>query len=245
MEPPQFTPNVAPELAAELVALLDGSLRIEDFVATLVHETAQPLVAIQFLATALRTAGDTISADKRAELLLAIEGQAKFLHDLSKWMVTPFARETIEFDELLALTAANCRPLAPDHKVVFEPGAAGALVACETVRVEASIRNLVRNSATYSPQGSQITIRTFAAAEMAVATVVDAGSGIPHADWERIFLPYAQLHGDRQAATGLGLFIVRSCAKQHDGYARVAASGPDGTTMELALRALTETEMRP
>ena len=74
---------------------------------------------------------------------------------------------------------------------------------------------------------------------MAYLTVCDSGVGIPEEEWERIFDPYARLEGERTPASGLGLFIVRSCAAQHDGHARVSTSSPQGTTMELALRALT------
>jgi signal transduction histidine kinase len=232
-------PQVTPQLATELVDLLDGSLRIEDFVATVVHEAAQPLAAIQVLSSALRTAGDSLSCDQRTEMLIEIESQATFLRDLSNWMLTPFARETIAFDELVERAATRARPLAPDHEVVAELNAPGTHLTCETIRVEASIRNLVKNSAANSPAGSPIRIRTFEQDGLAYVTVCDGGVGIPEAEWERIFHPYAKLQGERTPASGLGLFIVRSCAVQHNGHARVATSGPGGTTMELALRALT------
>jgi signal transduction histidine kinase len=246
MEPlsksPIVAPPVAPQLAAELTDLLDGSLQIEDFVATVVHEAAQPLTAIQVLSTALRVSGDTIDAEQRTEMLLEIEGQAQYLRDLSHWMLTPFARELVPFDELIERSAARAKPLAPDHVVSVEPSAPGVMVNCESIRVEASIRNLVKNSAANSPDGSAITLRTFARDGLAFVTVCDGGVGIPESEWERIFTPYAKLRGERTTASGLGLFIVRSCAAQHGGHARVAASGPEGTTMELALREFAPTD---
>ena len=229
---------VTPQLATELVELLDGSLRIEDFAATVVHEAAQPLTAIQVLATALRVGGETIDSAKRTEMLIEIESQAQYLRELSQWMLTPFTRETIRFDDLVERSAIRARPLAPEHRVTTALEAGDTSLTCETIRVEASIRNLVKNSAANSPAGSEICIRTFVKDGMALVTVCDSGSGIAETEWERIFDPYAKLSGERTAASGLGLFIVRSCAVQHGGHARVVASGPGGTTMELALRAL-------
>jgi signal transduction histidine kinase len=151
-------------------------------------------------------------------------------------MLKPFARESVVFDFLVERAAARCRALAPAHTVSTELGAGDAVVNCETVRVEASIRNLVLNSAANSPAGSEIVVRTFGDGDLACVSVSDRGAGIPENEWERIFHPYAKLRGARAPASGLGLFIVRSCAVQHGGHARVASSGPDGTSMELALR---------
>jgi signal transduction histidine kinase len=233
------TPNVGPQLATELVDLLDGTLTIQDFVATVVHEAAQPLAAIQVLATALRTAGDSMPADQRTEMLIEIESQAMFLRDLSSWMLTPFGRETVLFDDLVSDAAMHSRPLAPDHSITTAPGADALFVTCETVRVEASIRNLIKNSAANSEPGSEIVVSTLAQDGLAIVRVSDAGVGIPEAEWERIFHPYARLQGERTPASGLGLFIVRSCASTHGGHAKVLTSSSQGTTMELALRALT------
>ena len=234
-----MTPNSAapPQIAGELVRLLEGSLRVEDFVATVAHEAAQPLAVIQAMAAGLRQAGDSIGAEQRASMLSEIESQAQFLGSLAQWMVEPFGRETVVFDELVGGVVCRCRALAPEHELSFEPGAPGLSVNCETVRLEASIRNLVKNSAINSPEGSAISVRTHERDGMAVLEVRDEGVGIPEGEWERVFLPYARLQSERTAASGLGLFVVRSCAHQHGGEARVAASAPGGTTMEFTVRA--------
>lgn len=224
-----------PQLTGELTDLLSGALRVEDFVATVVHEAAQPLSAIEMLARALRTSGELIPPEERDKLLLDIENQARFLRELANWMLRPFARETGEFDEFVARAAERCGPLAPEHKVVVTPGAADTVVTCEPVRLEASIRNLVKNSAANAPSGSEIAIATSAGEKHAIVRVSDSGGGIPESEWERIFRPYAKLEGESDASSGLGLFIAHSFALQHGGYARVAESSPGGTTIELAL----------
>lgn len=233
MEPPTEAPT--PQLTGELTNLLDGTLRVEDFVATVVHEAAQPLIAIEMLARGLRSGGEAIPPEEREQLLQDIENQARFLRNLANWMLRPFARETGGFDDFVMQAAERCRPLAPEHRIVTTPGAMDTLVTCEPVRLEASIRNLVRNSAANAPAGSEISIDTSARSKHAVVSVSDSGSGIPEAEWERIFHPYTKLEGERTAASGLGLFIAHSFAVQHGGFARVAKSGPDGTTIELAL----------
>lgn len=230
----------APQLNGELVRLLDGSLRVEDFVATMVHEAAQPLTAIQVLVTALREQGDRLDAEERDRLLSDIEGQATFLRDLAGWMLDPFTRQTVDFDELVADVVEHCRSLAPNREIVTDFGAGGTRIDCEMIRVEASIRNLVKNAATHSTGSDPIVVSTAGDGEFAVVRVTNTGPTIPEEHWERIFQPYARVCEESEApGTGLGLFVVNSCAKQHEGHARVASSDASGTTIELALRAVT------
>jgi signal transduction histidine kinase len=228
----------APQLDGDLARLLDGSLHLADFAATVVHEAAQPLTAIQMLVGALREAGDSIGAAERDRLLAGIEGQTQFLRDLAAWLLKPSARATVGVDELVASSAERCRAIAPKHEIVVLANVGKLKMECETARVEATIRNLVGNAARHSPPGGQITIRTERAGEHAVISVSDGGAGIPDTAWESVFEPYVRLDDDT-SGYGLGLHLVRSCAIRHGGNARVATSGPSGTTMEFSLRAIT------
>ncbi|MFY9488617.1 MAG: ATP-binding protein [Solirubrobacterales bacterium] len=227
----------SPQLSEELTTLLDGEMRIEDFVATIVHEAAQPLTTIQLLAAAMRGKGQDMPEDVRAGLLTNIEDQARFLQDLSNWMLRPFARDTVIFDDLIASAAENCRALAPDHKLTVTLDSGAVKVDCETVRVEASVRNLVKNAVASSAPGSEIEIATRTDDQYAVLSISDRGHGIPQAEWRKVFIAHHRLADNPAEGEGLGLMIVASCAKQHNGFARVAASSPNGTTIEFAIRA--------
>lgn len=228
----------APRLGAELADLIDGNLRWEDFITAIVHEATQPLAAIQLLTTALRSGGDSIGVDERDRLLADIEGQARFLRELADWMLRRSAREPRRVDELVALAAEGCNVLAPDHEIrtVLECGSAA--VACETVRFEAAVRNLVRNAANHAPTGSVITLRSRRQGDRAVISVADQGRGIPRDRWEDVFEPFVRLDDDVEG-NGLGLFLVREFAVQNGGHAAIAGSGPDGTTVELSLEIVT------
>lgn len=224
----------APEISGELRKLLDGSLPVEDFIASIVHEAIQPLAAIRVLSAALRT-NPAIGDDQRVGMLEDIENQAQFLQDLARWMLQPFARSAVKVDELVSDVCLRARPLAPEHTIESDLTGGDAEVECEVVRIEASIRNLIRNAAEHAPPLSTITVRAEIDGEFAVITVSDKGSGIPEPEWTRIFERYAQI-GDGADSPGLGLFIVRSSAINHGGDARVASSGPGGTEIEMTLR---------
>lgn len=228
----------APRLAGELTNLLDGSLGVEDFVAAIVHEAAQPLTAIQMLAAAMRHSGDAIDEEKRDRLLADIESQARYLRDLSDWMLRPFAREVVDLGDLVATAVDRCRALADQHTLTTVPADPGLMVECESVRVEASLRNIICNAVRYSPAGGEVSVHARREGDLAVVAVADRGGGIPRTEWENIFKPYVRL-ADGDEGKGIGLYISRSCALRHGGDAYVKESGPAGTTVELSLLAVT------
>lgn len=227
-----------PQLTGELVRLLDGSLRIEDFIATMVHEAAQPLTAIQVLVAALRERDD-LSASERERLLDDIDGQAAYLRALSSWMLDPFSRQVVFFDDLVGEIVERCRACAPGNELLMRLDADGLELECETVRVEASLRNLIKNAVTHTEESAPIEIATSAGDGLAIVRVANSGPAIPEVHWQRIFQPYTRVCEKSVApGQGLGLFVVDSCAKNHGGHARVVSSGESGTTIELALRAV-------
>ncbi len=75
-------------------------------------------------------------------------------------------------------------------------------------------------------------------------SVQDRGIGIPHNELSRIFKRFYRAHptsvghadSKQIKGTGLGLFIVRSVARQHGGDAFAESEGPGtGSTFRLRL----------
>jgi signal transduction histidine kinase len=169
-------------------------------------------------------------------MLEDIESQARYLQDLASWMLEPFPRDRALVDDIVTASVDRSRAIAPSHELECDLSAGNATVDCEVVRVEGSIRNLIKNAVEYSPPEDPIVVSSRAEDGFAVINVRDHGPGIPEEHWKRIFQPYTQIDGPDRSGKGLGLFLVQSCAVQHGGHARVATSGPGGTDMELTLR---------
>ena len=75
-------------------------------------------------------------------------------------MLDPFARRIVDFDELTTEIIERCRSCAPESELITHFGASDVKVNCETVRVEASLRNLIKNAVTHAPTGAPVEITT-------------------------------------------------------------------------------------
>ncbi len=103
-----------------------------------------------------------------------------------------------------------------------------------------AILNLLDNAVKYSPNGVHVRCRlSIDRYTYAVLAVSDQGLGLPPRELKRIFKRFYRAGtSDRVKikGTGLGLFLVRTIAKQHGGDVRAQSEGlGHGSTMLLRL----------
>jgi len=83
--------------------------------------------------------------------------------------------------------------------------------------VRRALRNLLENALRY---GKRARVSVGAEKQSAVVRIDDDGPGIPAAEIDRVFEPFARLETSRSARTGgygLGLSIARWIARGHGG----------------------------
>jgi signal transduction histidine kinase len=105
--------------------------------------------------------------------------------------------------------------------------------------------NVLANAVFYNRDAGRIQISGAAddrsdagAVDTVVITVSDTGSGIPPAEFERVFDRFYRLDRSRATGTGgtgLGLAICREVLAVLRGSIRIAASSCKGTTVEIRL----------
>ena len=100
--------------------------------------------------------------------------------------------------------------------------------------------NLVHNAVKFSPDGGDVTVRTYATDTEVVTAVEDHGIGVPAAARGRIFERFykvdrARLRAEVGGGTGLGLAIARHVIEQHGGRIWVDSDEGAGSTFSFAL----------
>jgi two-component system, OmpR family, sensor histidine kinase SenX3 len=102
-----------------------------------------------------------------------------------------------------------------------------------------AVLNILDNAVKYSPDGPRIQVRLRVEDAWILLTVQDQGLGISAAHLGRIFKRFYRVPARnvfKVKGTGLGLFLVRSIARQHGGDASAESDGEGhGTTVKIQL----------
>jgi signal transduction histidine kinase len=153
-------------------------------------------------------------------------------------------RGPVDLAEIAGAVTRRAARLANDRDVVLRVDAAGqAIVQGDRDRLLQVVFILVDNALEHAPAGSSVAIavgRRGAAVEL---SVTDAGPGIPAAERERIFEPFARLDGParrRRGGAGLGLAIARRLIAAHGGTVAATAAADGGARFVVTLPASRE-----
>jgi signal transduction histidine kinase len=102
-------------------------------------------------------------------------------------------------------------------------------------RVLQILVNLIGNAVRYSPEGSQVWLRTEQDGDTAVLIVADQGKGIAIEDQGRIFDKFERVDPSEPGGSGLGLYIARRLARAMNGDIVVDSAPGQGARFVLTL----------
>ncbi len=130
--------------------------------------------------------------------------------------------------------------IEPDALTLTTAAPASALIVEGDIdELRTAIANLLDNAVKYSLNHVQVAVEVAAPAPDTVwVRIKDRGVGIPRGQLKRIFNRFYrfQTRGFKVKGTGLGLYIVRSIAKQHGGRVFAQSEGEGkGSTFTLEL----------
>jgi signal transduction histidine kinase len=148
---------------------------------------------------------------------------------------------TVEIGSLVADCVRRARDLhsLPPETLQYLPGPPMTMRA-DLDEVSAAVSNLIDNAVKYSGANVKVSVELARMDGRFVAVRVrDQGPGIASGELKRIFKRFYRVPGvlaSRVKGTGLGLYIVRSVAKRHGGWAWAESEGPGrGSTFVLQL----------
>lgn len=113
----------------------------------------------------------------------------------------------------------------------------GILLDIDKTTFPSIIINLFENAIKYSPGDSVITLGLKKQEGKVILTVKDEGQGISEEDKKNIFEKFYRAGNEdtrRTKGTGLGLYIVKHIAEQHNGTVSVKNNAPKGSIFEVA-----------
>jgi len=101
-----------------------------------------------------------------------------------------------------------------------------------------AVRQGIDNAMRFSPAEQPIDLRSRRDGDEAVVEIEDRGPGIPEDLREQVFEKFCRWRPvgyEDRPGSGLGLFIVRSIAREHGGEADVVAAPEGGTILQIRL----------
>ena len=211
----------------------------DSFLNAVTHELKTPVASIRLYLQTLQTR--ELDPDKRKEFYrIMLEDSDRLLHTIEQVLRAGSARSRFRREARsrvdLSEVARECVDLArrrfhlDERSLAFENHAAGTAVVLGNVEeLKAAVWNLIDNAIKYSTPDIHVRVELedFAPDRIAVR-VADHGIGIASTELKRIFRRFYRtpaLGAVRAKGSGLGLFIVRSVARNHGGRAFAESAG--------------------
>jgi signal transduction histidine kinase len=142
-------------------------------------------------------------------------------------------RIPVRFDELVESVLVGCIGLADQHNVTVHKVIRPRTVAGDPVLLERLVTNLVHNAIRYNAEGGSVLVEVGGSPAF---RVVNTGPLIPVEALPGLFEPFRRLERTASSGgSGLGLSIVRSIVRAHDGSVGASVRPEGGLDIQVDL----------
>ncbi|MDD5093533.1 MAG: ATP-binding protein [Dehalococcoidia bacterium] len=218
-----------------------------EFLASVSHELRTPLTAIKGLASTLLQPDVEWDFRTQREFLEVINKESDILVHLVNDLLEMSQLETgttrLEKTRCRISSSINqldnkLRGLVGNHAFEIKVPSNLPLIHVDEVRLGQVVTNLVENAASYSEEGTQITLEARLGRNEIVVSIIDEGVGIPSEDLEKVFERFYRLESGivrRRSGCGLGLAICKRLVEAHGGRIWAESKPGQGSKFNFTL----------
>jgi two-component system, OmpR family, sensor histidine kinase VanS len=213
------------------------------FAANASHELRTPLAISRTLLDVARR-DPTRDADVLIERLHAVNARAIDLTEalllLSRGDRGNFTRESVDLSLIAEEAAETLLPLAEQRRITLDVTGGAAQTRGSAELLLRMVTNLVQNAIVHNlPAGGTVTIHTGVHGSMSVLRVENTGRHVPPELVPTLTEPFQRgterVRTDEHAGVGLGLAIVHSIVRAHDGTLELAPRPAGGLLVTVRL----------
>jgi C4-dicarboxylate-specific signal transduction histidine kinase len=231
------------DLQSEMVRMA-RVLTVGELTASIAHELNQPLMSVTANAEAalnwLQQGPPNIVRAQRSvsDVLIAANRASEILRHIRKLINhEPLHLEPLSLNDVVNSALSLARSTLRQNRIHVERRLTRPLnpIRGDRVQLEQMILNLLTNAIEalggIRDRNRSITIKTDNLSDHSVVlTFEDNGCGVANPDIEQIFKPF---YSTKQNGMGMGLSIVRSIAKWHDGTISMQSAADKGTEFRI------------
>ncbi len=226
-----------------------------EFLAMISHELRTPLTSIIGYTTTLLAKDVHWESEEQEDFIQTIQLEGFRLQELIDHLLDlsrleagmlPISPEPVSLDVIIEEAMPQLNILVTGKKLTIQLPPNLPQVYADQKRISQVLVNLVRNSATYSPRGTEIKITANIQKKFLKINVIDQGPGIPPSDHKRVFRAFQRgVIGDNEflKGAGLGLAICKGLVNAHNGRIWINRKTTPGTTVSFTLPLYPEQEI--
>jgi two-component system sensor histidine kinase KdpD len=217
------------------------------FLAMISHELRTPLTSIKGFTTTLLAEDVTWDAEEQRDFIQTIQQETNRLQELIDHLLDlsrleagmlPIHMEVHSLQEILEDALPQLQILTSAQTFTIHVPEILPPVFVDAKRIAQVLVNLVRNAATYSPQGTEITITAYLRKGFVQMNVNDQGSGIPPSEHKKVFKAFQRgvsVENSSMNGAGLGLAICKGLVEAHGGRIWIKKKTSPGATISFTL----------
>ena len=149
-----------------------------------------------------------------------------------------FSKEELDFSSLFKDCIREAKSRYPE-RVFVEEIQPELEIAGDPLLLQLMINNLIENAIKYSPKEKPIICRLSRSANKVVLNIIDQGIGISDEEKPKIFEKFYRTGNEatrKTQGTGLGLYLCRKIAADHNADISVTNNVPDGSNFAIHFR---------